>query len=207
MQINATCENDHVKYYKRFKNVLLSRIRRAYKSPESAALAGPQITLIKKGAARLINALAGFSINKKVLLQMKIIIALLFVGFLQVHAKTSAQNLTFNQRNTSLEKLFTEIKKQTGYLFLYNQEWIKLSKKVDINVKNASLENVLDACFSDQPLSYTIVNKTIVLRLKNQPVAIAPLVAAIDVTGQVKDEKGEPLGMPDMDFLDDQINY
>jgi TonB-linked SusC/RagA family outer membrane protein len=186
MQINATCENDHVNYYKRFKNVLLSRISRANRTRKSTALVKPRITY-------LFDALTGFKINRKLLLRMRIIIALLFVGFVQVHASTSAQNLTLNQRNTSLEKIFTEIKKQTGYLFFYNQEWIKLSKSVDINVKNAPLIDVLEVCFSNQPLTYSIVDKTIVLQLKKQPVLLNAPMADIDIRGQVKDEKGEVL--------------
>ena len=163
MQLNATCVNDPVKYYKRVGYVILP-------------------------------ASAGFT--RKLLLQMKIITVLLFLGMMEVHATTSAQNLTINQHNTSLEKVFTEIKKQTGFLFLYNQEWIKLSKNVDINVRNAPLNVVLDICFTDQPLTYTIVDKTIVLQLKKKPVAaqlelIKP--AAMDVRGEVKDTKGEPL--------------
>lgn len=163
MQLNATCANDPLKYYKRVGHVFL---------PASAAF------------------------TRKLLLQMKIIAVLLFLGMMEVHATTSAQNLTINQHNTSLEKVFTEIKKQTGYLFLYNQEWIKLSKNVDINVKNAPLNVVLDICFTDQPLTYTIVDKTIVLQLKKKLAAAqsAPIIpVAIDVRGEVKDAKGEPL--------------
>lgn len=163
MQLNATCANDPVNYYKRVSHVF---------KPTST----------------------GFT--RKLLLQMKIITVLLFLGLMEVHASTSAQNLTINQHNTSLEKVFTEIKKQTGYLFLYNQEWIKLSKNVDINVKNVPLNVVLDICFANQPLTYTIVDKTIVLQLKKKPVAdqVAPNPpAAIDVRGVVKDSKGEVL--------------
>ncbi|WP_214071768.1 TonB-dependent receptor [Mucilaginibacter sp. dw_454] len=124
---------------------------------------------------------------------MKIIIALLFVGFMQVHASTSAQNITINQRNTSIEKILTEVKRQTGYLFVYNPEWIKLSKKVDINVKNAPLKDVLDLSFADQPLTYSIVDKTIIVQLKKAPVITYVAPPNVDVTGQVKDPKGEPL--------------
>lgn len=163
MQLNATCANDPEKYYKRVSEIFLP-------------------------------ASAGFT--RKLLLQMKIITVLLFLGLMEVNAATSAQNLTINQHNTSLEKVFTEIKKQTGYLFLYNQEWIKLSKNVNINVKNAPLSVVLDICFLEQPLTYAIVDKTIVLQLKKKPIALQTLPAApvaIDVRGEVKDAKGEPL--------------
>jgi len=195
MQLNATCENDRVKFYKRLKTVLRSKIRPAYLSEQDKAPAGPGTTNIKykKAITYLIRAIAGFNINKKLLLQMKIIVALLFVGFMQVHAGTSAQNVTINQRNTSIEKILTEVKKQTGYLFVYNPEWIKLSKKIDINVKNVPLKDVLDLSFADQPLTYTIVDKTIIVQLKKQPVTTYVAPVDVNVQGQVKDQKGEPL--------------
>lgn len=172
MQLNATCENARVKYYKRVSDVLLPRALRAN------------------------SGFASTKFTRKLLLQMKLITVLLFLGFMEVHAATSAQTLTISQRNTSLEKVFTEIKKQTGYLFLYNHEWIKLSKNVDINVKNAPLDDALNLCFANQPLTYSIVDKTIVVQLKKKPLAqlvvpVAPV--AIDVRGSVKDNKGEPL--------------
>lgn len=172
MQLNATCENDRVKYYISVSDVLIPRISKAR------------------------HSIAQTEFTRKLLLQMRIITLLIFLGFLEVHASTSAQNLTINQHNTSLEKVFTEVKKQTGYLFLYNQQWIKLSRTVDINVKNAPLNEVLDICFANQPLTYSIVEKTIVVQLKKKafvdPV-LAPAPVAINISGTVKDGKGEAL--------------
>ncbi|HEY0244823.1 MAG TPA: SusC/RagA family TonB-linked outer membrane protein, partial [Mucilaginibacter sp.] len=133
---------------------------------------------------------------------MKLIVVLLFAAFIQVNATTNAQTVTLNEHNVSLEKLFGKIKQQTGYLFLYNQEWIKMAKKVDIVVSNAPLDEVLNTCFSNQPLTYAIINKTIVLKLKDQYVntplqtpktTSVPIPAAIPIKGFVRDEKGQPL--------------
>ena len=66
-----------------------------------------------------------------------------------------------------------------------------------LNIKKASIEEVLDICFKDQQLDYTISEKTIVIKRKyiipivNDP-APAP-VSAIEVKGKITDENGQPL--------------
>ena len=66
------------------------------------------------------------------------------------------------------EKVFLEIQKQTGYGFAYKTEILKKGKAVDIDVKQASLEDVLAICLKDQPLSYTIVDRVIVISKKEE---------------------------------------
>ncbi|MEO6524347.1 MAG: TonB-dependent receptor [Mucilaginibacter sp.] len=136
-----------------------------------------------------------FSVNKRILLRMKLIALLMFTTFLQASAVGYAQNVTLNEHNVSLVKVFNKIKDQTGYLFLYNQEWITMARKVDIVANKAPLEEVLNACFSNQPLTYAIVNKTIVLQLKHEyekkPEVTA--IVPVQIKGQVKDENNQPL--------------
>ena len=132
----------------------------------------------------------------KTLRIMKLLAILLLAACLQVSAAGNAQSITLSEKNAPLDKVFKEIRKQSGYLFLYTQQMLQNTKKVNINVKNIPLEKVLAECFSDQPLTYTILNKTVIITPK-EPVAIQqprinePLV--IDVKGKVTNEKGEPL--------------
>jgi len=125
---------------------------------------------------------------------MKITAFILMVFGLQVSANTMAQNVTLSEHKAPLEKVLNEIKQQTGYVFFYNQEWLKQAQPVDVDVKNMPLEQALKACFKNQPYSYEIVNKTIVLKLK-QPAAEKKETAVppITVTGKVYDETGQPL--------------
>lgn len=133
-------------------------------------------------------------ITIKTLLVMKLTAVLLIATCLQVSAKGNAQNISISKRNTSLEKVFKEIHRKTGYQFFYQDELLQQAKKFDINVKNASIEQALELCFKDQPLNFTITEKTITIRRKeevNVSNASPPLL--IEVTGNVKDEKGNPL--------------
>jgi TonB-linked SusC/RagA family outer membrane protein len=126
---------------------------------------------------------------------MKLTIILMLAVLLQVSAKGHAQTITISVKNASLEKVFTEIKKQTGYSFLYTDQTLQGTHKVDINVNAVSLETLLDLCLKNQPVTYTIVNKTIILKPRDEsPKENAtdekPL---LDISGRVTDPDGNPL--------------
>ena len=53
----------------------------------------------------------------KTLLIMKLVIILLFAGYLQANAKGYAQSITLSEKNISLQKLFVKVIRQTGYQF------------------------------------------------------------------------------------------
>ena len=108
-----------------------------------------------------------------------------------------SQGITLQRKNATLDQVFTEINKQTGYNFLYKDEWLKGLKTVDIDVHNASIEEVLSICFKDQPFTYTIINKTIVVKEKDKQgevlrVTPSPL-PPVEITGKVTDSEGNPL--------------
>jgi TonB-linked SusC/RagA family outer membrane protein len=97
---------------------------------------------------------------------MKLAIMIIVAALVQIHTAGYAQNVTLDKRNAPLSELFKEIKRQTGYDFLYNARMLEQAKKIDINVKNLPLINALDKCFEGQPLTYSIDQKTIVVKQK-----------------------------------------
>lgn len=95
---------------------------------------------------------------------MKFTIILLLFFCLEATARVNSQTITYKTENASLEKIFSVIKKQSGYVFFFTYSSLKGAKPVSMNVKNASLPDVLDICFKDQPLAYRIVGKTILVK-------------------------------------------
>lgn len=131
----------------------------------------------------------------KIWLIMRLTVAFMIIACLQVSAKGTAQTVTLSQHDVSLEKLFREIRKQTGYQFFYKDELLSGARKVpELNVKNASIDEVLRLSFKDQPLTFEIVEKTIIVKKKEKddPVFQAPPPPA-EVHGKVVNEKGEPV--------------
>ena len=66
----------------------------------------------------------------KTLLIMKFTAILLLAASLQVSAIGFSQGITLSENNVSLEKIFKEIRKQSGYNFVYTQQLLQNSKKV-----------------------------------------------------------------------------
>ncbi|MEP7374612.1 MAG: SusC/RagA family TonB-linked outer membrane protein [Chitinophagaceae bacterium] len=95
---------------------------------------------------------------------MKITAILLLATCLQVSATGHAQSVTLNLKNAPLEKVFAAIEKQTEYSFVYTDQLLQKAKKVDVDVTAASLAEVLLICFKDQPYSYVISDKFIVVK-------------------------------------------
>ena len=126
---------------------------------------------------------------KKLLCVMKLTAVILLAACLQVSAKGNSQQISLHEENVSLQKVFKQIQKQSGYNFLYSFEVLSQAGKVNINVKNVSLEEALKQCLKDKPLEYSIVEKTIVIR----PLFVNTPSAPIEIKGQVVNEDGEPM--------------
>ncbi|MFT3846548.1 MAG: SusC/RagA family TonB-linked outer membrane protein [Lacibacter sp.] len=129
---------------------------------------------------------------------MKLVTVLIIAASLQVSARTYSQKITIQENNISLERVFEEIRKQTGYNFLYADEMLSRTKNVSINVRKGSIEDVLNLCLKDQQLTYSITDRTIIIkRATAQPVLIipppVPEVVAFEVKGRVTDESGSPI--------------
>jgi TonB-dependent starch-binding outer membrane protein SusC len=116
----------------------------------------------------------------KTLMVMKLTAILLFVACMEVSAAGNAQTVTLSLRNSSLERVFKEVKKQTGYGFIYTREQLANTGNVNVDVQNAPLEEVLDHCFSGQPVTYTIEDGYIIVK----PRALVP-PKLIDTAGPV----------------------
>ena len=129
----------------------------------------------------------------KTLLVMNLTAFFLLAACLQVNANGYGQKITISEKNVSLEKVFREIRKQSGYFFLYNNQQLEKVKKVSVEVTDASIEEVLDHCFKEQPLTYTIVEKTIVVKPKEEILYSAPAPPALAVVAGTVTSNGSPV--------------
>ncbi len=131
-------------------------------------------------------------LTKTLLMMTKLTAVLLVTACLQVSAKGYSQKVTLSESDVSLKKVFKEIRRQTGYLFFYSDELLQQARKVSVHLHGASLDEVLDSCFRDQPLVYDIVDNTIVVKAAPPPSFLLP-VDQVVVRGRVTDAKGNPL--------------
>jgi TonB-dependent starch-binding outer membrane protein SusC len=129
------------------------------------------------------------SIQKTVLI-MKISIVLLFAFSIQSFGKAHSQTkVTLSLQNVTLSKAFSEIEKKTTFKFLYLDNIVPENQIVSVNVKDATIENVLNIILVNTPLSYKISDKNLIVLSSSTP----QITIAEEVKGTVKDGNGEPL--------------
>src|SRR5580658_4881177 len=130
----------------------------------------------------------------KTLRIMRLTAIFIIAACLQSQAKGFSQTVTLSEKNAPLEKVLKDIKRQTGFNFLYDVDLLQQALPVDLEVRNASLETVLAQCFTNQPFSYTVAGKVIVLSRKEPGKAEQLSVPhPTDLQGRVTDSTGAPL--------------
>ncbi len=128
-------------------------------------------------------------------MKLSTILVLLFT--LNLHAETYSQKITIGEKNISLKQVFLMIEKQAGVSFVYEEKVLEHAAPITLNVKNASLTDVLNICLNEQNYSYEIVHNTVIVRSKQPKVSKAGAniseARLIEVTGTVTNSGGEPL--------------
>lgn len=124
----------------------------------------------------------------KIILLMKGALLLIMFTCLQVSASVYAQkkfSLDLNQ--TEVSNILTRIQKESDYRFFYNYSSIKKLRKVTLHVKDASINDVLEAVLGNK-LPYKITADGVVF-IYDQGTA----QAQVPIKGKVVDTKGETL--------------
>lgn len=127
----------------------------------------------------------------KFLLTMKLVFIFLLSGFLQVSAAGYAQRVSISLKNAHLKEVFTLLRKQCGYDFLYNSTDLKNSKPVSLSVNNELLNDALEKCLINQNLVFKISGTTVLIQKKAQ--SVVPQIQLINLTGKVVDTDNRPI--------------
>ena len=125
---------------------------------------------------------------------MKITVVLLTFCCLQLSAKTFAQKVSVSGKDIPLEKVFNTIKEQSSYTFFYDYDVLRQSNPVSIDVKNVTVEEVLNIVLIGQPVLYKIEGSVIVIARKEiTSKSTEKFSDPIIVKGHVTNESNEPL--------------
>lgn len=131
----------------------------------------------------------------KIWLMIRLTTLILITTFMQVSASSFAQKITLSKSNASLKGVMKELGSQSGYIFLFTENQLKMARPVSLKVDAMEFREVLDKVFDGQPLTYTINEKTITLREKEKSLLqkIIDYFVDIDVKGRLVDENRQPL--------------
>ncbi|MBX3255300.1 MAG: TonB-dependent receptor [Chitinophagaceae bacterium] len=125
----------------------------------------------------------------KFLLLMKLTILLLLLPFLHVSANGYGQErFSIKLEQVNVSQVFRKIQETSDYRFFFLKEDIKKLGKVNVDVKNATVPEIMQQVLGNF-LVYKIVNNYLVVISPNR----SELESQVDIGGKITDEGGNPL--------------
>lgn len=130
---------------------------------------------------------------------MRLTAFLLMVFCLQLSAKSISQTVTYAGKEVSLEKVFAEIERQTGYFVVWKYSMLRQATPVTIAAQQMPVRDFLQEALKEQPLEFAIENQTIFIRQRIPSVPTIPAYSEMTrlypsvITGRVTDDTGNPL--------------
>src|SRR3712207_4908864 len=105
------------------------------------------------------------------------------------------QKIKLQEKKLTMKSLITAIEKQTAKSVDYGQNTINLTKTVNVSSQDIALADLLKEMLRGSDLEYTITDRHIIIMSKSKQKEHTASVSqsTAKVTGQVVDDKGEPL--------------
>ena len=130
---------------------------------------------------------------------MRISAILLLIGVMQVFATDSysqATTLSLAMRDATVQQVLEEIEAQSEFYILFNHQLVDVDRKVNIEVKDKKIGNILSALLKDTDTHYVVLGNQIILSPKEnlgQKLSSEIPPQGETVTGVVTDQDGNPL--------------
>lgn len=122
---------------------------------------------------------------------MKLSFFICLLAFLHVSAASVAQKISLDKKNATLRETLNDIRKQSGYSIICDVELLNEAQRINLHIKNVSLDEALKQCFLDQPLSY-VINKNTIVVTPNPPTN-SIVKKWLSISGSIIDESKMPL--------------
>lgn len=126
---------------------------------------------------------------RKIILVMKLTAAFTCLLCLQLSANVHSQTkVTLKLQQVSLSDVFLEIEKRTEYRFLFNDNMLPGEIKVDVNVKNEPVTDLLTRLLDKTSLDFSIRNENLVVIVSR-----SRQVKGVPVQGKILNSGGQPV--------------
>ena len=141
-----------------------------------------------------------FACVEKFLKIMRISFFLIALASLQTFAISNyaqSKKIDLKIEKTSITKVLEKIEKETEFFFFYNNQVVNLDRQISIDLKEKTINEVLDAIFRDSDIDYTINNRQIILSATGN--SNATFQQQKSVSGKVTDSSGS--GIPGVSIV------
>lgn len=129
---------------------------------------------------------------KRLLIMKMIVILLLLVGLTASYAESDAQTsrLNLKLKSATVKDVIEEIERQTDLSFMYDNNVLKVDRKISIDAENETVASVVEKLIFGEDLKYELVSRYIVITSQN---SLSVVQQDRSVKGKVSDSSGGAL--------------
>ena len=122
---------------------------------------------------------------------MKLTKLILLVCAVQISVSVFSQTkkISLDLKGRKVSEVLMEIERTTGYRFFYQREQIDVDRKVDLQVNDRNIDDILSVLFKDKNVSYRIMEDNLILLTAENSVSRQ----VESVSGKVINQEGGPL--------------
>jgi len=141
----------------------------------------------------------------KIVLMMKLLTIFLLAAFAATSANSYSQGTRFSLRlnDITVKEVFQQIEEKSEFILLYNEKSVNLNRKVNVRVKDETVESILEQVFEGTGNNWKIYDRQIVVLAAGdtelrQEVNIGEESGVQqpqrrDITGTVRDGRNQPI--------------
>jgi len=71
--------------------------------------------------------------------------------------------LSLDMKNVRVMEVLNQIEKSSEFFFFFNEKYVNVDRKVDVNVKDVKIEEILNVLFKNTDVNYKVIDKQIIL--------------------------------------------
>ena len=114
---------------------------------------------------------------------------------MQISATVYSQSTKFSLdfKGKTVREVFNIIENQSRFRFFFNDDFKLIDEKVNLDVKDVSVEAILDELFLNSNISYKVMPNDLIVLTTSQNSNQLPVVQSKTIKGKVVDVEGLPL--------------
>lgn len=137
--------------------------------------------------------LASLKISRTMKLSVLLFVGALGISYASGTSYAQTAIVSVESQNVTVGEVLKDIESQSDFDFFYNNNQIDLSRRVSVSSHNRDIFNVLDQMFAGTNVTYSVLDKKIVLSAKGRNENSQRQSSHYVLKGQVTDAKGEPI--------------
>lgn len=132
---------------------------------------------------------------KKISVCIRMTFVMLFLSMEMTYAESYAEETTLSLRmnDATIAQVLESIERQTDFHFYYNNKLVDTEKTVSIAMEDVDVFTVLNRLFMNSNVNYKVINKDIILTVKQPGTLQQRQSGSRTIKGVVTDQNGDPL--------------